>query len=77
MQGLIHASLGNAHIESVERWESSLGYDVLVEDNSVNLRYEDDPEYLLDLDREHRKLNNRFLGSDFEASVEYDHMSLM
>jgi pentatricopeptide repeat protein len=77
VQGLIHASLGNAHIESAERWDSFPGYDVLMEDKSVNLRYEDDPEYLLDFDREHRELNSRFLGFDFEASVAYDHMSLM
>jgi hypothetical protein len=77
VQGLIHASLGNAHIESAERWDSFPGYDVLMEDKSVNLRYEDDPEYLLDFDREHRELNSHFLGSDFEASVAYDHMSLM
>jgi hypothetical protein len=62
------------HIEEPEeRWESSPGFDVLVDDKSENLCYEDDPEYLLDLDREHRELNSHFLVCDFEDSVEYDH----
>ncbi|XP_059431925.1 zinc finger CCCH domain-containing protein 34-like [Corylus avellana] len=62
------------HIEPEERWESSPGFDVLVDDKSENLGYEDDPEYLLDLDREHRELNSHFLVYGFEDSVEYDPM---
>lgn len=61
-------------IEPEERWESSPGFDVLVDDKSENLGYEDDPEYLLDLDREHRELNSHFLVYDFEDSVEYNPM---
>lgn len=56
------------HIEPEERWESSPGFDVLVGDKLDNL--EDDPEYLLEMDREHRELNSHFY--DFEDSVVYD-----
>lgn len=57
-------------IEPEERWESSPGFDVLVGDKSENVDYEDDPEYLLDLDREQRELN--YLGYGFEDPVKYD-----
>ncbi|KDP32377.1 hypothetical protein JCGZ_13302 [Jatropha curcas] len=59
-------------VEPEERWESSPGFDVLVDDKSENIGYEDDQDYLLALDREHRELNNHFLGYDFEDLVEYD-----
>lgn len=58
------------HVELEERWESSPGFDVLVDDKSENLGYEDDQEYLLALDREHTKLNNHFLRYEFE-DLEY------
>ncbi|EEF37903.1 zinc finger CCCH domain-containing protein 34 [Ricinus communis] len=61
------------HVEPEERWESSPGFDVLVDDKSENLDYEDDQEYLLPLDMEQRDPNNCFLGYDFENLVEYDH----
>uniref|UniRef100_A0A5B6YN98 Putative zinc finger CCCH domain-containing protein 34-like isoform X2 n=1 Tax=Davidia involucrata TaxID=16924 RepID=A0A5B6YN98_DAVIN len=60
------------HIEREEWLESSPGFDVLVDDGSENLGYEDDPEYLLAHDREGRELNNHFLGYDYEDHVEYD-----
>lgn len=60
------------HIEPEERWESSPGFDVLVGDKSEDLDYEDDPDYLLALNREHRELNGLFLGYDFEDPVECD-----
>ncbi|KAA8535072.1 hypothetical protein F0562_030075 [Nyssa sinensis] len=58
-------------IEREEWLESSPGFDVLV-DGSENLGYEDDPEYLLALDREGGELNNHFSGYDYEDHVEYD-----
>jgi len=39
---------------------------------SENLGYDDDVEYLLDLDRKRRELISRFLGYDFEDPVKYD-----
>ncbi|KAF8393243.1 hypothetical protein HHK36_021484 [Tetracentron sinense] len=56
----------DGHREPEERWESSPGFDVLVDDGSENLGYEDDPEYLLAHDREDRGLHNHLLGYDFE-----------
>lgn len=61
-------------IEPEERWESSPGFDVLVDNISENLVYEDEPEYLLALDREGIELNSQCLGYDFEDPVEYDLM---
>ncbi|KAL1373008.1 hypothetical protein HN51_003035 [Arachis hypogaea] len=63
----------NGHIEPDERWESSSpGFDVLVHDESANLGYEEDPEYLPD--GEHEELNEQYLGYEFENPVEYDNM---
>ena len=59
-------------IEPEERWESSPGFDVLVDNISENLVYEDEPEDLLALDREGRELNGEFLSYDFEDPIEYD-----
>ncbi|KAF2310659.1 hypothetical protein GH714_016115 [Hevea brasiliensis] len=61
----------DGYVEPQECWESSPGFDVLVDDKSGNLVYEDDQEYLLALDREHRELNNHFQGYEFE-DLEYD-----
>ncbi|PON78410.1 Zinc finger, CCCH-type [Parasponia andersonii] len=55
-----------------ERWESSPGFDVLVDDESENLDCEDDHEFILGLDRGRKELNSHFLGYQFEKSVEYD-----
>ncbi|KAJ4846949.1 hypothetical protein Tsubulata_037997 [Turnera subulata] len=55
-----------------DRWESSPGFDVLVDDKSGNSVYEEDQEYLLGIDNEQRQLNNHFLQYDFEDSVEYE-----
>ncbi|KAM1508328.1 zinc finger CCCH domain-containing protein 32-like isoform X2 [Malus sylvestris] len=54
-----------------ERWESSPGFDVLVDGKSDNLGCDDDQEYFPTLHGEHRELNNRFLGYDFENPDEY------
>ncbi|KAK7292074.1 hypothetical protein RIF29_07739 [Crotalaria pallida] len=62
---------GNSHIEPEERWESSPGFDVLVQDGSENLDYEDGSEYLPVLDREHRELDEQYLGYEFKDHVEY------
>ncbi|KAF8406957.1 hypothetical protein HHK36_006078 [Tetracentron sinense] len=61
----------NDHMEPEERWESSPGFDVLVDDGSENLGYEDD-EYSLAHDREARGIHNHLLGYDFEDQVGYD-----
>ncbi|KAF9613213.1 hypothetical protein IFM89_006314 [Coptis chinensis] len=60
------------HIDPEERWESSPGFDVLVDDGSENLGYEDDPEYLLAQKRESRVLHEQLLQYDYEDSVGYD-----
>lgn len=59
-------------IDPEERWESSPGFDVLVDNESENLDSEDDPEYMMALDGARRDLNSHFLGYDFENQVEYD-----
>ncbi|XP_058074526.1 zinc finger CCCH domain-containing protein 34-like [Magnolia sinica] len=65
----------NECVEPDERWESSPGFDVLVDDGSEQLGYEDDPEYLLAHDRETgRRLHGHLLQYDYEDQVEYDHM---
>ncbi|KAF7838679.1 zinc finger CCCH domain-containing protein 34 [Senna tora] len=62
----------NSHIEPEERWESSPGFDVLVEDEMENLGHENDSEYLPVLDRERRELNGQCLQYEFKDRVEYD-----
>lgn len=62
----------NSHIEPEDRWESSPGFDVLVDDEMENLGYEDDSEYLPVLDREHRELNGQHLRYEFKDTDEYD-----
>ncbi|XP_044464733.1 zinc finger CCCH domain-containing protein 34-like isoform X2 [Mangifera indica] len=63
----------DGHIELEEPWESSPGFDVLVDSykRSEKLSYEDDPEHLVNMNREHRALNSHFLGCDLEDQVEY------
>ncbi|GAV87133.1 zf-CCCH domain-containing protein [Cephalotus follicularis] len=53
---------GEYNVESEERWESSPGFDVLVNNKSENLSYKDDPEHSLALD----------LSYDLEDPVEYE-----
>lgn len=57
-----------------EDWlESSPGFDVLVDDDRLlNLGYEEDPEYLLSIDRDAGALNGHFSGYDYEDPVEND-----
>lgn len=64
------------HVEPEERLESSPGFDVLVDNDNraENLGYDDDSEYLLAINREHRELNGHFLGYGFESPIEYDPM---
>ena len=59
-------------IGSEERWESSPGFDVLVDGDAENLDFEEDQEFILGLDRGRQDLNSHFLGSEFENPVEYD-----
>ncbi|KAI4335757.1 hypothetical protein L6164_014368 [Bauhinia variegata] len=60
------------HIEPEERWESSPGFDVLVDDDSENLGYEDNSEYMSALDRERREVTEQYLGYELKEPVEYD-----
>ncbi|GMQ06930.1 hypothetical protein CsSME_00051339 [Camellia sinensis var. sinensis] len=60
------------YIEQEDWLESSPGFDVLVDNRSENLGYEEDPEYLIAIDRDGRELNGHFLGYDYEDPVEYD-----
>lgn len=62
----------NSHVEPEERWESSPGFDVLVHDESGNLGYEDDSEYLPVLDMNEQELNEQYSGYEFKDTVEYD-----
>ncbi|KAL2338348.1 hypothetical protein Fmac_012794 [Flemingia macrophylla] len=65
----------NSHIEPEERWESSPhspGFDVLVHDESENMGYVEDSEYLPVLDRDEQELNEQYLGYEFKDPVEYD-----
>ncbi|GKV06402.1 hypothetical protein SLEP1_g18300 [Rubroshorea leprosula] len=59
------------HVEPEERLESSPGFDVLVNNKTENLDYEDESEYLLALDGEHRE---HFLGYDQDVYDAYDHL---
>ncbi|XP_042498841.1 zinc finger CCCH domain-containing protein 34-like [Macadamia integrifolia] len=67
-----HAAAGP--IVPEEWWESSPGFDVLVDDGSENLGYEDDPEYLLAPDGDARELHNHLLQYDYEDPAAYDPM---
>ncbi|XVE98302.1 hypothetical protein REPUB_Repub03eG0093900 [Reevesia pubescens] len=57
------------HVEPEERWESSPGFDVLVDNKPEDLDYENDSEYLLGSDGEQREL---FLSCDSEDSVQHE-----
>nr|DAD44862.1 TPA_asm: hypothetical protein HUJ06_003092 [Nelumbo nucifera] len=59
-------------IEPEEWWESSPGFDVLVDDGSENMGYEDEPEYLMAHDSEARGLHNHLLQYDYEDPSGYD-----
>ncbi|KAI4344104.1 hypothetical protein L6164_011373 [Bauhinia variegata] len=58
------------HIKPEERWESSPGFDVLVDDESENGGYEDNSEYLPVFDREQREVAGQYLGP--EADILYE-----
>ncbi|KAL4326424.1 hypothetical protein GQ457_11G017630 [Hibiscus cannabinus] len=56
-------------IELEERWESSPGFDVLVDNKSDDLDYENDSEYPLDPEGEQREY---FFSYDYEDSIQRD-----
>ncbi|XP_010914899.1 zinc finger CCCH domain-containing protein 34 [Elaeis guineensis] len=61
--------------EADEWWESSPGFDVLVDDGSEPLAYEDNADYLLAQETEERQsniLHGHQLQHDFESSAGYD-----
>jgi hypothetical protein len=62
---------------SENQWDSSPGLDILVEEKSETLRYNDDPDFLVDLDRKNKELHSRSLVYDFDTLVEYGHKSLL
>ena len=58
--------------EADEWWESSPGFDVLVDDGSEQLAYEEDGDYLLAQERESEMLHGRLLQYDYEVPPGYD-----
>ncbi|KAL5975290.1 hypothetical protein ACLOJK_031969 [Asimina triloba] len=66
---------GDDCVEPEERWESSPGFDVLVDDGSEQLGYEEEPDYLLAHDQEtSRRLGGHLLQYEYEDQVDYDCM---
>lgn len=59
-------------IDPEERWESSPGFDVLVDGKSENMGCEGDLEYFMALNRDRSELSSHFLGYDVRNPVEYD-----
>ncbi|XVF88405.1 hypothetical protein PTKIN_Ptkin19aG0048600 [Pterospermum kingtungense] len=57
------------HVQPEERWESSPGFDVLVDNKSEELDYENDSEYLPATDGEQRE---HFLSYDYEDIVQHE-----
>ncbi|KAF5182068.1 Zinc finger ccch domain-containing protein [Thalictrum thalictroides] len=62
----------DSHIEPDERGESSPGFDVLVDDGSENLGFDDDQEYLVAHKREDRVFQEHLLPYEYEDQVGYD-----
>ncbi|XP_027069237.1 zinc finger CCCH domain-containing protein 32-like [Coffea eugenioides] len=60
------------HIEREEWLESSPGFDVLVNDRSEDLGYEDEALYLPHRDMEDRECNGQHLAYEYEDNIEYD-----
>ncbi|XP_020270721.1 zinc finger CCCH domain-containing protein 34-like [Asparagus officinalis] len=58
--------------EGDEWWESSPGFDVLVDDGSEQLAYEEDADYLLVQDRESEMLHRGLLPYDYEVAAGFD-----
>ncbi|KAK8545199.1 hypothetical protein V6N13_066493 [Hibiscus sabdariffa] len=56
-------------IEPGERWESSPGFDVLVDNKSDDLDYDNDSEYQLDPEEEQR---DYLFSYDYEDSIQHD-----
>ncbi|KAE8678780.1 Detected protein of unknown function [Hibiscus syriacus] len=56
------------HIEPEERWESSPGFDVLVDNKSDDLDYENDSDYPLEPEGEQRE----YFSYDYEDSIQHD-----
>lgn len=61
-------------VEPEERWESSPGFDVLVDDGLEDSGFEDRAEYLAACDGEPRRLHNQLLQYDYKEPVGYDQM---
>ncbi|CAA7408867.1 unnamed protein product [Spirodela intermedia] len=65
--------LGEDHAEAEERWESSPGFDVLVDGRSEQLAYEDDGDYLQAQEMESEAgLHGQIIHYDYEDSAAYD-----
>ncbi|CAN1787186.1 hypothetical protein LINPERHAP1_LOCUS17537 [Linum perenne] len=65
------------HIEPEEPWESSPGFDVIVEnEDGENLCYEVDQDYMVALDTEQRVVDNQFVDYDFEEPDHFIHLGL-
>ncbi|PKA53841.1 Zinc finger CCCH domain-containing protein 19 [Apostasia shenzhenica] len=69
--------LMKVHVEPEldERWESSPGFDVLVDDGSEQLAYDDDgAEYVPAHNGESDLLHSQLLDYGFEGRADYDHL---
>lgn len=64
----------NNYAEPEERWESSPGFDVLVDGGSEHFGYEEDSEYLGVHDEETGGRQNHLFQHNYEDLVGYDHM---
>lgn len=62
----------DGHLEPEERWESSPGFDVLVDDGSEKLGFEDDPEYMLSHKGDDRLHHEHLLHYDYEEATGYE-----
>ncbi|GAB4828307.1 hypothetical protein Ancab_035303 [Ancistrocladus abbreviatus] len=63
--------------ELEERWESSPGFDVLVDGRSENVDYEDEQEYVQGHDANDEDLEYHFLEYGYEDQVDYENRILL
>lgn len=61
----------DVHLREDYWLESSPGFEVLVDDRSQNLGYEDDSDYLVGIERDEDEVNELFLGYDYEDYTKY------
>ncbi|CAN1215485.1 Zinc finger CCCH domain-containing protein 19 [Linum perenne] len=59
-------------VEPEERWESSPGFDVLVDNEENQLHYEDEQEYMAALDRDPREVDDHYIEYGFENPIQHE-----